>query len=258
MARGPRKKSRTGVYHVMIRGVNKSPLFFDDEDRMYFILILFKVKEITNFILYAYCLMDNHVHLVIQEGDELLPEIMKRINVRYASYLNKKYNRVGHLFQGRYRSEEIESDHHLLACTRYVHNNPCKANIVLHPQDYQWSSYLPYVKITACTKLVSTDFILGYFGGCMIDQKREFILFSNTHIEDDFLDVEDDLDKRMDEAMTVIANVMNKHNLTAEKLKDSSAQERSHIIREIRENVSISVKDLADLLGISIYAIYRA
>lgn len=89
--------------------------------------------------------MDNHVHLLMSEGTEEISKIMKRINVSYAYYFNQKYGRIGHLFQDRFKSEGIEDDTYLLAATRYIHNNPVRANIVKHAGEYKWSSYGIYI-----------------------------------------------------------------------------------------------------------------
>jgi REP element-mobilizing transposase RayT/DNA-binding transcriptional regulator YiaG len=244
----------------MVRGVNKSALFLDDEDRKYFIYVLMKVKKVSNFILYAYCLMDNHVHLLIVEDEEPLAMIMKRINVRYARYFNKKYTRVGHLCQGRYRSEAIESDRYLLACVRYIHNNPCKAGIVTHPEEFPWSSYRAYLQTIKHTDMVNIDFILGYFGNSRTDSEMEFISFSEQ-IDDneDFLDIEEEKEELLSRANAVIKAVLDKHNLTLDELRSKcSPPFRNGILREIRQNVNISAQELSELLDISVHLIYRS
>jgi REP element-mobilizing transposase RayT len=86
--------------------------------------------------------MDNHVHLLINEGDDEIGKIMKRINISYSYYFNKKYGRIGHLFQDRFKSEGIDSDAYLLSVVRYIHNNPVKAGLVKNIEEYKWSSYI--------------------------------------------------------------------------------------------------------------------
>lgn len=110
MSRHNREKSSTGFYHVMVRGINKNNLFLEDDDKKYYLKVLADKKEQCNFLLPAYCLMDNHVHMLIKEQKSALPDIMKRVNVSYAGYFNRKYNRVGPFFQGRYKSEVIEDE----------------------------------------------------------------------------------------------------------------------------------------------------
>ncbi|WP_243441152.1 transposase [Dethiobacter alkaliphilus] len=242
----------------MIRGVNKTLIFLDEEDKRYFLQVLFKVQKISGFILFAYCIMDNHVHLVIKEGDELLPEIMKRINVRYATYFNKKYGRVGYLFQSRYRSETIETDSRLIECIRYVHNNPCKAYLVHQPDGYLWSSYRAYLEKEEGTKLLDTEFVLGLFANIRSVAQKKFAIFSALDAEDNFIDIEKDLDEKRREAEVVIKEILAKHKITTESLASTNLALRAQILREIREKVNLPAKVLAEMLGVSVHLIYRA
>jgi REP element-mobilizing transposase RayT len=140
MPRRARQVAGTGIYHVMLRGVNRDPVFLEDEDRERFLRALEAAKEASDFRLLAYCLMDNHVHLVIRTGTEPLGDAVRRIGVRYAPWFNKKYGRAGHLFQDRFKSVPVEDDAHLITLLRYVWNNPVEAGIVVRSDDYHWSS----------------------------------------------------------------------------------------------------------------------
>ena len=149
MPRRKRTRSEFGCYHAMLRGINKMEIFYDNNDRKYFLSRLEKVKSKTNFILYAYCLMDNHVHLVIKEGmtctdDESISNIMHKIGVAYAKYFNKKYARVGHLFQDRFKSTNVETTESLLHVVSYVLKNPEKYECDHGIEDYNWSSAKEY------------------------------------------------------------------------------------------------------------------
>lgn len=163
MARLPRIHSASAVYHIMLRGNEKHAIFLDDEDRIRFLDTLKIKKEENKFELYAYCLMDNHVHLLLNEKDSPIARIMKCINVSYAIYFNKKYNRVGHLFQDRFRSEAIDQDSYLLSAARYIHNNPVKAGIIESPEKYKWSSYISYCNGRNISDLVDTHFLLEMY-----------------------------------------------------------------------------------------------
>lgn len=145
MPRVSRQLSETGIYHVMLRGNERRKIFLSDEDRKRFIEILSEKSRENEFSVLAYCLMDNHVHLLIREGKNQIDRVMKRIGVSYVYYFNKKYKRTGHLFQDRFKSEPINDDRYLLAAVRYIHNNPVKALIVQEPDRYQWSSYNAYI-----------------------------------------------------------------------------------------------------------------
>jgi REP element-mobilizing transposase RayT len=109
MSRKARQLSSTKIYHVIIRGNRKEDIFLEDEDKRRFIKILKKIKQKDEYELYAFCLMNNHVHLLIKEKNEHISRIMKRINISYVNYFNQKYQQIGHLFQDRYRSEPMKT-----------------------------------------------------------------------------------------------------------------------------------------------------
>ena len=138
MSRTARKKSASGIYHVMLRGADRRILFGDDNDCRTFLDILGKIKEKSKFRLYACCLMGNHVHLLIREGEEPLQTIMKRLGVAYVSYYNQKYDLLGHLFQDRFRSEPVDTDAYFLDVLRYIWQNPVKAGLSKTAKEYRW------------------------------------------------------------------------------------------------------------------------
>lgn len=147
LARQPRHHSESGIYHIMLRGIDRQAIFLDDEDRERFLLTLQLCKEISNFQLYAYCLMGNHIHLLLRvmtEG-ESLEQIFKRIGVRYVAWYNRKYGRTGHLFQDRFLSEPVDAEAYLWTVLPYIHQNPVKAGICHFPEEYPWSSYREYL-----------------------------------------------------------------------------------------------------------------
>ena len=119
-----RKQSSTGIYHVMLRGVNRQQIFLDKEDCTYFLESLYVCKQISRFKLYAYCLMGNHVHLLINAKEEPVDMIMRRLGSKYVYWYNSKYERIGHLFQNRFKSEPVETDTYFLTVLRYIHMNP--------------------------------------------------------------------------------------------------------------------------------------
>ena len=127
MPRGPRVKSISGIYHVMLRGANRQEIFHDDIDCMRFLEIIEKYKKVSGMKVYAWCLMNNHVHLLLKEGIEDLSITMKRIGVSYVTYYNLKYNTTGHLFQDRFRSENVESNVNLFRVIRYIHQKTSKS-----------------------------------------------------------------------------------------------------------------------------------
>lgn len=139
MARSARKKSTTGYYHIMIRGVNRQDIFFDDNDRLRFIDTIKRFQEELNIQITAYCLMSNHIHILLH-ADEELSLFIKKVSSSYVYWFNRKYERIGHLFQDRFKSEEIDTDSYLLTAMRYILRNPQKAGIC-SVENYKWSSF---------------------------------------------------------------------------------------------------------------------
>ena len=138
MSRTAREKSESGIYHVMLRGSDRKLIFMEDSDCERFIEILRKVKEQSEFELYAFCLMGNHVHLLLKENKEPLGTVFKRIGVAYAAYFNWKYNLTGHLFQDRFRSEPVTTDGYFMDVLRYICQNPVKAGLTENFLEYRW------------------------------------------------------------------------------------------------------------------------
>ena len=163
MPREARKKSESNIYHVMLRGINRQIIFEDDGDRHYFMTVLKHCKDIAGFRLYAFCLMSNHVHLLIEPAGEPLSQIFKRVGSKYVYWYNQKYQRVGHLFQDRYRSENVETNQYFMTVLRYILQNPMKAGIESRPGSYPWSSYLAYEK--GAGSITDTQYAMDLFGG---------------------------------------------------------------------------------------------
>lgn len=145
--RRAREYSESGIYHVMLRGIDRQSIFQENEDRERFLWILRECKEICQFRLYTYCLMDNHIHLLLRTGQESEPleQIFKRIGVRYAAWYNHKYSRTGHLFQDRFLSEAVNDDSYLWTVFSYIHQNPVKAGLCKMPGKYAWSGWREYL-----------------------------------------------------------------------------------------------------------------
>lgn len=155
-------------YHITCRGNKKRDIFLDKLDFRVFLSILTEVKKKTPYLLLSYCLMPNHIHLQLKTFEIEIWRIMRSINWKYANYFNKRYDSVGHVFQGRYGSKIIENKFYNLIVNRYIHLNPVNAEIVQNPENYKWSSYRIYRGLDQ-SELVYDKEILNYFGG-----KREF------------------------------------------------------------------------------------
>lgn len=140
MSRTVRKKSSTGIYHVLARGINQQRIFEEEADFAAYLEVLARVKREASFTLFAYCLMNNHIHLLVSEKAVPVSQILQRIGVSYAYRFNRKYDRSGHLFQDRFKSEPVEDDAYFATLVRYIHWNPVKAGICERPEQYPWSS----------------------------------------------------------------------------------------------------------------------
>lgn len=152
------------IYHVTSRGNARQVIFEDDEDRQSFLDTLTRVAERFNWICHAYCLMDNHYHLMIETPDGNLSTGMRQLNGVYTQRFNRRYGRVGHVMQGRFKSILVERDSYLLELCRYIVLNPVRARMVRHPEKYLWSSYRSTAGLNAPPALLSIDWILGQFG----------------------------------------------------------------------------------------------
>lgn len=160
MARKPRVWFPGAVYHITNRGNRQLSIFNDDQDRQKYLEILEETRIYYPFILHTYCLMTNHLHLQLETINHHPQDIMKMLNSRYSNYFNKRHGLVGHVFQGRYRSDLIDSMDYFLKVSRYIHLNPVEANIVPDPSRYQWSSYSAYISNEG-NPHVSTEKILS-------------------------------------------------------------------------------------------------
>jgi len=150
------------MYHIMSRGNRKKELFKTRTDYEYYLYILKQIKNDYPFSLSSYCLMRNHVHLQIKTSEIEIWKIMRQINLYYAKYFNKKYDFVGHVFQGRYKSRLIQDAYYDIGLSRYIHLNPVEAKIVSKPEKYNWSSYNTYINKQG-NDLIDKANILSYF-----------------------------------------------------------------------------------------------
>ncbi len=177
MARKPRIHYPGAFYHVILRGNAGETVFEDNRDRYRFFSLLKEGIERFRHKIHAYCLMTNHIHLVIQVGEIPLSRIVQNFSFRFAKYINYRRNRSGHLFQGRYKAVMIDADSYLLELIRYIHNNPVRARMVESPGDYAWSSHNTYLGKNKVHWL-TTDFVLTQFHN---NENRAIFLF-NTFV----------------------------------------------------------------------------
>ena len=163
MARPLRIEYDGALYHLTSRGNERKLVFKDDTDRNIFLDTLHKVTQRYNWLCHAYCLMNNHYHLVIETPDGNLSKGMRQLNGVYTQTFNKRHKRVGHIFQGRYKAILIQKESHLLEVCRYVVLNPVRAKTVTGAKEWRWSSYRATCGIDKPHPCLTTDWILGQF-----------------------------------------------------------------------------------------------
>lgn len=247
----------------MARGNEKKNIFIDDYDRNKYLDIIYEKKKNNAFLLYSYCLMDNHLHLLLKEESLDISNIMKRLNTSYASYFNRKYDRVGHVFQDRFRSEPIEKETYLLAVLRYIHNNPVKAGMVKNLSDYKWSSYFDYILEDDYAKgksLVDCENILELFSRNTSKAVQYFIDFSKQDNEDVFLDI-DDGNEEYERGNYVQLNhhnvrafvnaFLNMRNIRGSLKDKNNRTAREDLIKTLKQQSNLSAREIADYLELS-------
>jgi putative transposase len=163
MSRPWRIEFEGAFYHVLLRGVEKRDVFRDNVDRLNFLSILGRMSERFVVDVYAYVLMPNHYHLLIKTNDPNLSRSMQWLGTTYTGHFNRRHNRSGHLFQGRFKSILVENDAYLIQLSCYIHRNPLRAGLVERLADYRWSSYLAYAYGRAQPEWLDTEFLLSQF-----------------------------------------------------------------------------------------------
>ena len=241
MPRKARQKAESGIYHVMIRGIDRQLIFEDSEDYLRFLDIVQECRKLCDFKLYAYCLMGNHVHLLLRVQNEGLETIFKRIGGRYVYYYNVKYQRNGHLFQDRFKSEPVDDDAYFLTVLRYVHQNPVKAKLCSKVEDYPFSSFAEYLHEST---FVDTAFALS-----MIDSV-EFARFNNTPNSDTCLELAAPTRRAVTDTQAQVVIEKISHCKTITEFRALEKKKKERYIKKIYDK-GVSVRQLSRLTGTS-------
>ena len=169
------------IYHLFNRGHNKGNIFFEPENYLFFLKRLrHHLKPAERVTILAYCLMPNHYHLLLRPLDDELSKYMQVFSISYTKAINKRYSRVGGMFQGSFQAKFIDRDEYLIHISRYIHLNPVHAGIVKYPEEWQYSSYLEHIGLRAGT-LPDPGYILDYF-----DNSDDYRVFVDESQETDF------------------------------------------------------------------------
>ncbi|MEK7573541.1 MAG: transposase [Patescibacteria group bacterium] len=185
------------LYHITARGNNKQDIFHNEKDFSRYLSNIKLFKKEVPFYLYAFALMPNHIHLLIEVIDSPISKIMQKLQTAYTMFVNKKYQRVGHVFQGRYFHLLVDKESHLLELMRYIHLNPVRAGLVDNPQNYAWSSHNSYLKLDSkAENFIDKEKVLPYFSSDpkkAIKNYEEFVLAGlETRWEDISMEIKRD------------------------------------------------------------------
>jgi REP element-mobilizing transposase RayT len=270
MARPLRIEYPGAVYHITSRGNDKMTVFKDDTDRETFLSTLAHVNKRYYWLCHAYCLMDNHYHLLVETPDGNLSLGMRQLNGVFTQARNKRYNKTGHLFQGRYKAILIQKDSHLLEVCRYGALNPIRARIVERLEDWKWSSYRATTGEEQPHACLSRDWALGQFSRTRANAEKEYRHFVKWGIgkeaiwnevkgqlilgEDDFVDSLTDHLKRHKDVLEIpksrrFVNRPELDKIFPESiLRDKSKRDRK--IAEVIEKYGYTQRSIADHLGV--------
>ncbi len=262
MPRRVRMHFHGALYHVFARGNNKEDIFRSGKDKDKYVELIKKYKGIFGFKLYAFALMDNHVHLLIQVGDDPLSKIMQGIQQSYTQYFNKKYERVGHVFQQRYKCNICGDNEYLITLLKYIHYNPAKGNLAsgLH---YKWSSHDEYVNNKS--EFIDTeDFFkrlgrkksesMQWYREIMLNSDDKFLEeYKSAYIEVDTKEVDEKNDSIMLKLEDVVEQVINNFNISEEELlyaRNKGVEARMALVFIcIRDNI-VCRDELSKYLGV--------
>lgn len=258
-----------GLFHVTSRGNARGDIFRSDADRACFLGVLADVVGTHNWIVHAYCLMDNHYHLLIETPDANLSLGMHGLNGKYTQRFNKAHKRVGHVLQGRFKSFVVEKDSYLREVARYIVLNPVRAGMVAHPRDWRWGSYRATGENKAPPEFLSVDGILGLFGK---DRKkaqagyRKFVSegkglpspfadVAGEHVlgTDQFVDAVRELFGAKEEIGEIPRNQRLPNRPTLAMIfegTDASKADRNQAIRFARNNCGYTLTDISSYIGI--------
>jgi len=245
MARKPRIEYEGAFYHIITRGNQRQKIFGDEKDYSKYLEILTRYKSQYKYRLYAYVLMNNHVHLLIETKDIPLSKIQQGINQSYTIYFNKKYNTVGHLFQGRYKAILCDKEAYLLSLIKYIHLNPVSAGIVKEPDEYRWSSHINYIGREK-GGIIDIDQVLRMFSENKTKARRLYRAYINDGIKVKKEDIYRTADQRILGDESFVEQVSEKAEGDIEPKKRKHEHSLEEITRAIGSAFGITLKRMRE------------
>ena len=247
MPRTARKKSESQIYHIMLRGINKQNIFEEAEDYKKMLELLQYCVEKSGVEIYAYCLMTNHIHLLLKEGNEPLGITFRRLGSKFVYWYNTKYQRTGHLFQDRFRSEAVEDDSYFATVLRYIHLNPVQGGLVKNASDYLYSSYNGYLNNNAWFNTAKAFTILP---------KKNFVAFHQEKNDDKCMDIIEEQQPHLTEEKA--KEVMHRVTkcLSSSEFQALEKEKKKDYIRVMKKK-GLSIRQISRLTGESYYIIQK-
>ena len=237
MSRTRRMESATGIYHVIIRGINHEKIFNQSREKIYFKKIILKYLEKYNIDIYSYCIMSNHAHFLIRAELKVLSVFMACILAEYATYYNFKHYRNGHVFQNRFLSECINDEQYFWSCMRYIHLNPVKAGMVKGIAKYKYSSIGEY--INEIPEILSDKAIKMYQNN--FKNGVEFAKFHGEKETAIFRDIDEEVETQREEiAEMIAASMQNRYKLDEINRVFEEKELRKKYIEQLKENLNLA------------------
>ena len=251
LARTARIKTEAALYHLTLRGNGRQLLFEDDDDRKLFLGLVKTRMQAASVSVIAWCLMDNHVHLLVSDPSDHLADAMRSLGTSYAQHFNEKHGHVGHVFQGRYGSKPVLDERHLLEAVRYIHANPAEAGMGA-AESYCWSSYAEYAHAErASNHLCDTKLVLELLGS-----PQGFIEFSEQVPDIPYETI--GAGRIPDEAMTAVAQrIAETFGLPSIRDVSSQSKDRRNKVLNAMRSARLSVRQIERLTGIGRATVYR-
>lgn len=244
MPRKPRIEYAGALYHVIVRGNQKQKIFKDTPDYQKYLQVVTSYKQRHHFYLYAYVLMSNHIHLLIEAQAIPLSKSLQGINQSYTMYFNRTYHTVGHLFQGRYRAILCEREGYLLALIKYIHHNPVRAKMIEDPHRYKWSSDHQYRLRTGNDALIDSDMALRMFSENLSRARRQYIEFMDDGVTVKKQDVYAIIDSRLLGDERFVDKIVEVHGGSVKKERRRRAYTLAQLASAIARAGSISPDEL--------------
>lgn len=255
MARKPRQESNAGYYHVMVRGINRDFFFKGDSEKQLFLDLVREQQEDKLLELVAWCIMDNHVHMIVKAAIASMSKAIKVISLKFAARYNKAHERTGPVFGDRYRSESIEDDTYLLGVLRYIHLNPVKAGMTVSPSHYQWSSYGEYVSRAKHISQEQRVFVLEMFGG----SQERFVNFHARSDETEYLEIPEDIAKcRRERALSLLEAFCEEKDITKAKQIHRNPELFAELCLRLTQGATLSLRQAAEVLETTHGRVYQA